>query len=288
MSADSLPIIDSLWNYADPAGTGRAFREILPRAVSSGDEAYHAELLTQIARTDSLQGKFAEAHATLDAVEPMLTDGAPRVRVRYLLERGRTFNSGGQPATALGLFAEARDIAFACGEKLLGLDAVHMVAIAQTDPQAQIATNLEGIAIAEADRDVRRWLFALYNNIGEAYASLKQYDRALESAQKLVALYKSYDREPDRYALKDVARFSRLTGRPADSVAMMEPLLASIIARGEDDGWIRAELAMSLADLGRAGDARSHAANAFAALSGNAWCVKNELEMLQRLKQLSE
>src|SRR5205809_4269353 len=42
---------DKLWDYQDPAGTEKKFRELLPAAEAAGDASYVAELLTQIART---------------------------------------------------------------------------------------------------------------------------------------------------------------------------------------------------------------------------------------------
>ena len=53
-------------------------------------------MLTQIARTEGLQREFEEAHAILDTVEAMLTDEMGVPRIRYLLERGRVYNSSNQ------------------------------------------------------------------------------------------------------------------------------------------------------------------------------------------------
>src|SRR6476620_3888880 len=92
---DDLPDFDALWNYDDPEGTGRRFREILPVAERSANEAYVAELLTQIARTEGLSRRFEEAHRTLDRVEVGLAALPLRARVKYLLERGRVFRSSG-------------------------------------------------------------------------------------------------------------------------------------------------------------------------------------------------
>ena len=80
--ATPLPDIDSLWDHNDPAATQAQFMTVLPRAEASGDRAYQAELLTQIARTWGLQREFDSAHAVLDQVEPMLPDLGPRPRVR--------------------------------------------------------------------------------------------------------------------------------------------------------------------------------------------------------------
>ena len=47
------------------------------------------------ARPSLRQRMFAEADATLDAIAAKLDTVPVRVRIRYLLERGRTRNSGG-------------------------------------------------------------------------------------------------------------------------------------------------------------------------------------------------
>ncbi|MEO5930639.1 MAG: hypothetical protein ABIR47_11955, partial [Candidatus Kapaibacterium sp.] len=130
-TADSEQInFDRLWNYQKPDETEQRFREIL-RAAPQGTP-YHVELLTQIARTQSLQRKFAEAHAILDEAAALLTPEMRRARIRYLLERGRTFNSAGQKERALPLFVEAWEIGRETGEDNLAIDAAHMVAIAGT------------------------------------------------------------------------------------------------------------------------------------------------------------
>jgi tetratricopeptide (TPR) repeat protein len=54
--------IDALWEYDDPAASEARFRAAL--VTASGDD--RLELLTQLARTDSLRGRFAEAHRVLE------------------------------------------------------------------------------------------------------------------------------------------------------------------------------------------------------------------------------
>jgi hypothetical protein len=82
---EQLPDFIRLWNFGDPAGTEKKFREILPRAESFGDPSYFLQLLTQIARTEGLQGNFNQAHRTLDYVENMLTPELRLASLRYLL-----------------------------------------------------------------------------------------------------------------------------------------------------------------------------------------------------------
>src|SRR5262245_1505568 len=95
---------DKLWDYSNPGATEEKFRALLPDAERRSDLSYLSQLLTQVARTQGLQNRFDEAHATLDGVEKMLTDDLKLARIRYLLERGRVFNSSGKPRQALPFF----------------------------------------------------------------------------------------------------------------------------------------------------------------------------------------
>ena len=117
-----LPDFDTSWDYDDPAGTEARFRQMLRVAEKSDDRACHAELLTQIARTRSLQREFDDAHAILDEADAMITDEMARARVRSLLERGRTFNSAGETQSAQRLFVQAWNLARRSGLDGLAVD----------------------------------------------------------------------------------------------------------------------------------------------------------------------
>src|SRR5262245_760200 len=101
--------IDKLWDFNDPATSEKRFRALPPSP----------EVLTQIARAQGLQRKFDDAHKTLDAVIP----DSPRVEVRYLLERGRVFNSSGKRDQARPLFLAAWEKANAAGLDDFAVDA---------------------------------------------------------------------------------------------------------------------------------------------------------------------
>ena len=80
-----LPEIDALWDYDNPQATELKFRELVPAAEKSVDKTYYAELLTQLARTQSLQRKFDEAHSVLDiAGQVMEGQNRPVAEIRYL------------------------------------------------------------------------------------------------------------------------------------------------------------------------------------------------------------
>jgi tetratricopeptide (TPR) repeat protein len=267
-----LPGIDKLWDYSDAAGSERKFREVLPPAEKSGDDAYRAELLTQIARAQGRQGHFQEAHQTLDAVEKMLTEGMGRARVRYLLERGRVFNSSGEAEKGLPLFREAVAAAERCGEVRLQIDAVHMVAIAEKEPGEQLKWNLLGLELVEKHPEMKGWLPALYNNTGETYLLMKEYGKALEQFQKLAGLDAG-----DVFARKDVGKCLRLLGKYDEAVAML--------AKIDDgkNGWVKWELAEALLAQGKKDAAREHFARAYELLSKDIGVEKVELERLREL-----
>jgi tetratricopeptide (TPR) repeat protein len=116
--------LDNLWDYNDPSKSEVSFREFLSKEV-----AHQAEILTQTARAQGLQGKFDEAHATLDEVEHLPKD--ERVKVRYLLERGRLCNSAKQRDKARPLFLEAYELAKSIHADFYEIDAAHMMAIVE-------------------------------------------------------------------------------------------------------------------------------------------------------------
>ena len=149
MSQPNLPDFDSLWDYSNPDQTETKFREVLPQ-FPDGNE--RLELLTQIARTQGLQRKFDEAHKTLDEVEGQLSVDSSCARVRYLLERGRVFNSSKYPEEARPFFEQALTMAQELKEDFYAVDAAHMLAIV-ADPASSLDWNLRAIQMAESSAD---------------------------------------------------------------------------------------------------------------------------------------
>lgn len=283
---DTLPNFDKLWNFGDPASTGQKFREILPAAEHSGDTDYLAQLLTQIARTESLQSHFTESDSILDNVEKILKPDLAVARTRYLLERGRIRNSDGRPAEAIPYFEEAYTVASGAHAMRYAIDALHMLGIAAATPKEQVDWDLKAIAEVEKNPDQKGWLWALYNNIGESYAKIPDYAKAREYFVKLTDYQKDRQGEADMYTVKDVAKMDRLLGRPEASRMAMQPILDSMLAKGEDDGSIRAELADALVALGRTDEARPHFAKAYELLSAQEWFKQNEPQNLERYARL--
>jgi tetratricopeptide (TPR) repeat protein len=288
-TGDNLTDFDQLWDYANPAETEKQFRALLPRSRTSGNAAYLAELLTQLARALGLQGRFEEAHRLLDEVEAMLTDDRVRPHIRYLLERGRVLNSSGSPDQARPLFVAAWELAQAAGEDFYAVDAAHMIAIVAAG-QAALDWNMKALRLAESSTQARarKWLGSLYNNIGWTYHDLGQYETALEIFEKAVKYRETGgDAQLIRVARWCVARALRSLGHVAEAFTMQQALLQEAVQSNDKPGYTYEELGECLLLLNRAGEAAPYFALAYEVLSQDLWLSKNEPERLQRLKRLS-
>ncbi|MBL8056855.1 MAG: tetratricopeptide repeat protein [Anaerolineales bacterium] len=278
---------DALWNYDQPAETEARFQALLPETAAA--PARRAELLTQIARAQGLQRRFAEAHQTLDEVDRALTAEMRRARVRCLLERGRVFNSSRQPERAVPLFRAAWEQAQAADEAGLAVDAAHMLGIAAPTPDEQLAWNQRALDLAERSPDpaVQHWRGPLYNNLGWTYHDRGEYTRALELFERAVAWRAAQNQpRPTRIARWCVARALRSLGRLTEALAGQQALLAEAEAAGEPDGYIYEELAECLLALGRPEAARPYFAQAHALLAQEAWLAEAEPARLERLRTL--
>lgn len=285
----NLPDFDALWNYNEPAETETKFREILPAAEASGDADYHAELLTQIARTLGLQRNFDEAHTVLDQVEAMLGATGERPRVRYLLERGRVLNSSGQKGKARPLFEEAWQRGQAGGFDFFAVDAAHMIAIvAPTDEQMDWNKKAAALAEQSDDPKARNWLGSLYNNMGWTYVDQKAYDKALAIFEKALDFRKQQGKaEEIRIARWCVAKMHRMLGDTQKSLDMQQSILKELEETGaEQDGYVYEELAECYEALGQHDHARPYFAKAYDMLSKDPWMMENEADRMTRMKKL--
>jgi tetratricopeptide (TPR) repeat protein len=278
--------LDATWDFDRPAQSEARFRRELAALPGGSDAAL--ELATQIARAQSLQREFAAAHQTLDGVESRLNGRPERVRVRYLLERGRTFNSSGQPQLAVPLFSEALDRARAAHEEFLAIDAAHMLGIA-APPEDRLAWNLQALAMTERTADTRskRWLASLYNNIGWTYQERGDYADALAYFEKALPAWQARGGPAQvRIAYWSIARAYRSLGRLDEALAIQLRLAREADAAGEPDGYVYEELAELLLAKGEADAARPNFARAYALLSAEKGLQAETPERLARLRRL--
>jgi tetratricopeptide (TPR) repeat protein len=277
-SLDVLP----LWDFDHPERSEQRFRAALPTVA--GDD--RLILLTQIARTYSLRGWFDDAHRLLDRIEAVLPQSTtPAVRVRYHLERGRSFRSAGQLERARPHFDLALTIAQATGEEALALDAIHMLALGETG-DAALELHRRGIAAARAAKDpaAQRWAVSMLNNLGLA---LREQGRLAEA----LAVFEDNQREAERLQLparRDVARWQiartlREMRRHEEALSIQRQLEAG---SAQVDGFVLEEIAELLHALGRTAEARPYFARAHTLLSQLPAAQRPPPERLARLRAL--
>jgi tetratricopeptide (TPR) repeat protein len=284
------PVDVDSWDINQPETYGRIFQDAIERAGQGADDAYRAELLTQIARTEGLRGNFAEAHAVLDRANSLISPEMKRARIKYLLERGRALNSAGDAEAAIPLFRDAWDLAESSNEEYLALDAAHMLGIAD-EPAGQLKWSLVAIERAEKSSDARtqKWLGPLYNNVGWTYHDLGEYDIALEYFEKSYAFRRERNQPNEaRIASWTVGRALRSLGRYQAALELQESNRRAAEEAGQPGGYISEEIAECLLALGKPTEAKPYFSRAFAVLSQDPWLAQNEPDRLRRLAQLGD
>ena len=284
-----LPDFDSLWDYDHPGATEKRFRELLPAALDSRDLPYLTQLLTQIARTEGLQRKFDAAHKTLDRVQKGLDKTDDRTRVRYLLERGRVFNSSGKRDDARPLFLEAFDLALKSKDDFYAVDAAHMMAIVEP-VEKQLLWNLKALDLAEnsAEEKARKWKGSLYNNIGWTYFEQRQFEESLLMFEKALEFQQQQgDSSKILIAKWCVAKTLRLMDHTEEALEMQRDLYEQYQAAGKRSGYVYEEIAECLTVMGEEQEAQGWFAAAYEELSKDPR-LANEQDRLTRLKELGK
>lgn len=276
--------IEAYWEYSDPAASEARFRGLLDQASRDG----RLELLTQVARTYSLRREFAQAHALLDEIEPQLATAGAAPRVRYLLERGRTVNSAGDPAKARPLFEQAWTLAGSAGLEGLAVDAAHMVAITWAGRPEAIEWNRRGLALARLSKDTkaRALMPAMLNNTAWDLHDMGRYDEALPVFREALAAWRERGRPAQvRFADYAVGRCLRLLGRNDEALAIQRRLETEHAATGEPSGYVFEEMGELLAATGNSEQAKPYFRRAAYELGKDPWLAKNEPQRIARLRE---
>lgn len=281
------PDILALWNFEDLDASELRFRAAL--AEVPHDAAL--SLRTQIARTLGLRRQFDQAHRELDAVDAELAGAGAEPRVRTLLERGRTWRSSGEPARARPLFLQAEQLARSAKLEYLHVDALHMVALVQHDPEEQLAWTRRALAAARAaaDPQARRWEASLTANLGWTLHDAARHDEALQQFRTALALRERDGAAPKRIreARWAVARQLRALTRHDEALAVLRQIESELAAAAEVDGFVPEEIGENLLALGRTDEARAFFAQAHAQLSQINTVARPDDARLARLMALS-
>jgi tetratricopeptide (TPR) repeat protein len=169
--------LDRLWNSKDPELSEQRFRDALADPAYDLDEK--AELATQLGRAIGMQGRYEEADALLDSVD----GDEPTVGVRILLERGRLLNASGHAAMAVPLFEQAAELADHLDEEYLAVDALHMLAIADSAHAGLWTKSALEYASTARDPHTRHWMVALHSNLGWSLHGEGRFTQALVEFQ---------------------------------------------------------------------------------------------------------
>ncbi len=269
--------INALWDFQNTKET------------RSRCHSLRLEVLTQIARTHGLEGDFDKAHAVLDEVEKQLDTAPGAVKVRYQLERGRTFNSSGKVDEANALFHKAFELARDIKEHGYAVDALHMLGYAEKDPKVKLGWEEKAVAYAENSKDERalRWLGTLYNNMTWSYFDMGEFEKGLATARTGEAWHaeRHKDTRGHRIARWSVGKLLRMTKRYDEALEVQHKLEADYKKLGEKDGFVQEELGEILLAQGKADGATPYFKRAYEILK-DTW-VKDEKERIDRLKRLA-
>ncbi|MBM3459560.1 MAG: hypothetical protein FJX77_13650, partial [Armatimonadetes bacterium] len=226
MADTSLPELNALWDFQDPALSEVRFRELLSCAGVREDRGYLACLLTQLARSVGLQQRFEEARELLDQAEEVAPPEDGLARTRLLLERGRVANSSGDRAGSRPYFLAAWETAESAGLESLAVDAAHMLGIVE-EPEQAMEWNYRAMERAEKSSDpaVRNWLGPLYNNTGWTRFERGELEAALVLFERGLVLREARGQPREtRIARWSVARVWRALGRVEPALAEQHAL----------------------------------------------------------------
>lgn len=281
---------DKLWNYNDPEETEKKFRELIPSLKPSGDKDLYLQLLTQISRTLGLQMKFDEAHKLLDEIQVDIDDKSRLAGLRYLLERGRVYNSSKEKSKAKELFLQAFETGRDMKEDDYTVDAAHMMAIVEAGEES-LKWNEAAMKIAEdsEDEDAKRWLGSLYNNTGWTYFDMKDYGKAFEMFEKCKDWHEKRKTGQGLFIAKwSVAKTMRLMGQTDEAIDIQIKLKKEIEEGiSDEDGYVYEELGECYLEKGDREKAGLYFAKAYKLLSKDIWLSANEKDRLNRIKELS-
>jgi|SRR5579862_8747642 len=267
---DTRPLEQRLaqeFDYDDPKGTESRLAALSREAQAKGDIASLAEILTQMARAQALQGHLDEATRTLDRAAGLSTE-AVRPRVRVLIERGRLLRRQGHPQEARASFEKAYEIAVAAEQAGLAADAAHMLALMLPFEEARTWTD-RGLVLAERSSDptVRHWVGVLMNNWGVRLDEQSDHEEAaLAFARALAARRLENDPSVSRASEFALAVQLRKLGLAAQALAIQDRLQQEAAAAKEPVGEILIEKVENLRALNRRDEARREAEEALRTL----------------------
>ncbi|KAJ3237567.1 hypothetical protein HDU81_009263 [Chytriomyces hyalinus] len=313
MASASPPALAGLCDWSKPVETEQVLSEYTgSHDLKASSPLEHAEFLTQIAHAQCLQRKFAEALETLskakeivDDTENQIEDGladseldadhpvlanARRVRIRILLEKGRVMHTKGDLDASIAPFRTVLQLSrIGSDPETLScyfVDALHMLALVETDPDDKFGLLERSIAEAKKSksRETRVLLASLYSSQAWfLHDEAQNYEGALECFEIALGHSKEFfggasgmDRAFVQRAEWSVARCKRSLGLNEDALVMLEKL-------DDDTDYVCEEKAILYQTLGQSDKAREYAAKAIALLAAGKDVDESRLAVLKAI-----
>jgi hypothetical protein len=245
-----IPDLQSLWDFSDLDGSEARFTA----ALAEADAPETLILRTQIARTWGLRAEFARAREILQACEADRDASGGEVVTRWWLEWGRTWASAAHRRDevtdadrdeARRAYEAAFLAAQGAGLDGLAVDALHMLAVVVTAPDAQAAANRRALDfLRQSDQPAARaWEASVRNNLGCALHDAGDLGGALAEFEAALALQQAAGRPgAERIAWWMVAWTLRGLGRLPEALTIQERLERDCDAAGDPDPYVFEEL----------------------------------------------
>ena len=129
---------------------------------------------------------------------------------------------------------------------------------------------------------------SLHNNIGWPHFDLAEYPQALDQFERALSVRRRQgDETAIRIAQWSVAKALRFLNRTTEALSIQRALLQAYQDDGESDAYVFEEMAECLLAIGQPQEAKQYLGLAYQALSRDAWFVDNQLDRLERLRELS-
>lgn len=247
------------WDFANLPLTQDRFEQLIAQTEDPSEQAIYE---TQWIRCLGLEGQFERAHARLDDME--IDDLSLEAQAYHALERGRVFNSSGDPEAAFERFEAAIELALLAENPHLAADAHHMAAIAAPPArEPEVYSRALAFVSASEDAQVIRWLGPLTNNHGWSEFERGDYLSALDAFQTGLSFREAIgDTNGAGISRWTVARTLRALNRIEEA----EDILLKLAVDRPTDGYVFEELAL-ISDSRHEPQARDYATKALGLLT---------------------
>jgi tetratricopeptide (TPR) repeat protein len=281
------------WDLHHPKEAEVELRRMLEseRAAGHSDPSWAIEILTQVARAESLQGKLREADRTLLEAEKLLPAAkslAPKLRV--LLERGRALVVAKSPAQARERFMEVLRLATEEADLPFLIDAADMMARIETPKKRHEWTNK---ALEAAERTTitraRNWRGVLYVRLGWHFLELLQLQKAMDAFGQAESAFKEQGLAVHVVLARSYGgRVLRLMNKIPEALELQKGLLTELDRLRLSDALINEEIAECLQALKKTDEAERYFAKAYELHSADPLLSQQDPMRLKRLKTLGK